>query len=63
MLARLGRTKLERSGKGNVTGFLVGLGKIMRREGRTQQKQVIQKMCPAVCDGAVGEKAFFPHGQ
>lgn len=36
------RTKLERSGKGNMPGFLVGSGMIMRRKGRTQQKQVIQ---------------------
>ena len=63
MVTRLERTKLERTGKGNVPTFLVGSGKIMGREGRTQQKQVIQKICAAFWDRVVGQKAFFPHGQ
>lgn len=41
MLARLEGTKLERSEKGNVPRFLVCSGKVMGREGRIQEKQVI----------------------
>lgn len=63
MVARWERTKLERSGKGNIPRFLEGLGKIMRREGRTPQKQLIQKMCAAFWNRVVDQKAFFPHGQ
>lgn len=63
MVARLEGTKLERSGEGNVPRFLVHSGKVMRRERRTQEKQVIQNMCAAFQHGVVEQKAFFPHGQ
>lgn len=63
MVVRLEGTKLERSGKGNVPRLLVHSGKVMRREGRTQEKQVIQNMCSAFQDGVVEQKAFLPHGQ
>lgn len=61
MVATLEGTKLERSGKGNVPGFLVCSGKVMRREGR--EKQIIQNMCAAFQDGVVEQKAFLTHGQ
>lgn len=63
MVATLEGTKLERSGKGNVPRFLVCSGKVMRREGRIQEKQVIQNMCAAFQDGVVEQEAFLPHGQ
>lgn len=58
MVTRLERTKLERSGKGNVPRFLVGLGKVMRREGKTPQRQVIQKVSAAFWD-RVGAESFL----
>lgn len=63
MVARLEGTKLERSGKGNVPRFLACSGEVMRREGRTQQKQGFQNMYAAFQDGLVEQKAFLPHGQ
>jgi len=45
IVTRLERTKLERSGKGNVPRFLVSSGKIMKRGGRIQQKHSESMSC------------------
>lgn len=63
MVPRLEGTKLESSGKGSVPRSLVHPGKVMRGEGRTQEKQVIQNMCAAFHDGVVEQKAFLPQAQ
>lgn len=62
-VGRLEKTRLERSGKGHVLGYLGHLVKMIRRKGGTWWNQVIHKMCSAfLCVvGGGGKLSFLVH--